>query len=211
MSDQAVVFVHGIWMKGGVLLPLAQRVRPHGYRTHLFSYKSLAKTPAENAAELNTFLQSIQASEIHLIAHSLGGLVLKHLMHSHSPQKIGKVIMLGTPIAGSEVARRFNQHDFTRMLLGRATTSGLLGDAPRWPVKKPLAMIAGNRGIGAGAVLTGGFKGVSDGTVRLEETMSDEISHRYEVPFSHMGMLYAPKVVKAVLSYLEHGDFDHLV
>ena len=110
--------------------------------------------------------------------------------------------MLGTPIAGSEVARRFNQHDFTRMLLGRATCSGLLGDAPQWPENKPLAMIAGNRGVGVGAVLRNGFTGVSDGTVRLEETMSDEISHRYEVPFSHMGMLYAPKVVKAVLSYL---------
>lgn len=192
-------------------MPLAERVKPHGYKTHLFSYKSLAQTPAENAAELNQYIEGIDASEIHLIAHSLGGLVLKHLMHRHSPKRIGKVIMLGTPIAGSEVARRFNQHDFTRMLLGRATQSGLLGDAPSWPKKKPLAMIAGNRGVGAGAVLTGGFTGPSDGTVRIEETMSDEISHRYEVPFSHMGMLYAPKVVKAVLRYLEHGDFDQRV
>ncbi len=206
-----MVFVHGIWMKGGVLMPLAERVKPHGYKTHLFSYKSLAKTPAENASELNEYLKGVEASVIHLIAHSLGGLVLKHLMNNHAPDSIGKVIMLGTPIAGSEVARRFNQNDFTRMLLGQATKSGLLGDAPQWPEKKPLAMIAGNRGIGAGAVLTGGFEGVSDGTVRLEETMSEEISHRHEVPFSHMGMLYAPEVVKAVLSYLEHGDFDHLV
>jgi len=211
MSDKAVVFVHGIWMKGGVLMPLAERVKPHGYVTHLFSYKSLAKTPAENAAELSEYLQGIEASEIHLIAHSLGGLVLKHLMHAYKPEKIGKVIMLGTPIAGSEVARRFNQNDFTRLFLGRATKSGLLGDAPRWQQGKPLAMIAGNRGIGAGAVLTGGFEDASDGTVRLAETISSEITHRHEVPFSHMGMLYAPEVVKAVLSYLEHGDFDHLV
>ncbi len=197
-------------MKGGVLMPLAERVKPHGYQTHLFSYKSLAKSPAENAAELNDYLNRIEASEIHLIAHSLGGLVLKHLMHTHQPERIGKVIMLGTPIAGSEVARRFDKNDFTRLLLGRATQSGLLGDAPSWSTDKPLAMIAGNRGIGAGAVLTGGFDGVSDGTVKLEETMSDEITHRHEVPFSHMGMLYAPKVVKAVLAYLEHGNFDHL-
>lgn len=210
MSDQAVVFVHGIWMKGGVLMPLEQQIKPHGYQTHLFSYKSLAYTPAENAVELNDYIENIQADQVHLVAHSLGGLVLKHLMHTHAPERIGKVIMLGTPIAGSEVAKRFNENELTKLFLGQATHSGLLGDAPDWPAGVPLAMIAGNRGVGAGALLTGGFEGTSDGTVQLEETFSDEITHRIEVPYSHMGMLYAPPVVRAVASYLEHGDFDHL-
>jgi len=209
-SKQAVVFVHGIWMNGLQLRVLERRVKRFGYSTDVFSYRSLVLTPKQNAHQLKRFLASIDADQIHLVAHSLGGLILKHLMHSYADDRIGRVIMLGTPIKGSAVAKEFSRHKLTqKLVLGRSVQRGLLGDAPPWPEDRPLAMIAGSRGFGLGALVNGPFV-QGDGTVALQETRSKEVSHHHTVPISHTGLVFSNEVVEAIVSYIKHGDFTRL-
>lgn len=202
---ESVVLVHGIWMIGLELLPMKRHLERAGFEAHIFRYHSLLLPPAENARRLNAYLQGLDADIIHLVAHSLGGLVLSHLFDQYPDQRPGRVMMLGTPIRGSRVARRLSRHFFTRPLLGRSAERGLLGDAPRWKGQRKLAMIAGERGIGIGQ-LFGGLPRPHDGTVVLDETEDTAINLHIRVPYTHLEMLFRRRVHDLTLDYLK-GEF----
>jgi pimeloyl-ACP methyl ester carboxylesterase len=205
---EAVVFVHGIWMTGLELLVLRRRVAACGYAVCQFHYPSLRRSPRQNAERLHAFLQGLDYEVIHLVAHSLGGIVVLHLFDAFPDQKPGRVVMLGTPVRGSVVAQRLARCALTRPLLGRAIEQGLLGDEPRWDSPRELGMIAGTRGIGIGEVLLlGRLPRPSDGTVSLAATETSGLSDRLEVPHSHFGMLFARDVARAVCNFLKTGRF----
>ena len=203
---EAVVFIHGIWMCGTEMALLRRRVTAAGYTVHQFSYPSLRASPALNAARLDAFLHDIDADLIHLVAHSLGGLVLCHLFHDFPAQRPGRVLMLGTPLRGSVVARGLARWTLTRLLLGRAVEQALLGDGPGWPGARPLGMIAGNRGmLGMGLLVAGRVPRPHDGTVAVVETDTAAVSEHLQVPYSHFGMLFARPVADAVCRFLANG------
>ena len=234
-SNEAVVFIHGFWASPANLFPLSMRVRRAGYKTSLFGYNSIGKSPAQNAKDFARFIERIDARTVHIVAHSLGGIVVKHFMDKHPMASIGRVVMIGTPLKGSEVAQHFIQYDAAKYVLGRSVERGLLGDAPPWPKDRPLGMIAGQQGFGLVTLLkmadsyisekASGRKNLelgraainaaiagdgepNDGLVNLSETMSDEVTHRYELRQGHTGMLLSNETAKAALCYLQHGNFD---
>lgn len=203
---EAVVFVHGIWMTGREMGLLRRRVAACGYVAHVFRYPSITATPADNARRLADFLDSLDADMVHLVAHSLGGLVLCQLFHDFPDQRPGRVVMLGAPLRGSELARRLDRHHWSRWLLGRARAGGLLGDGPGWPRSRPLAMIAGNRGVlGMGLLVLGRIPRPNDGTVAVAETDVAAVTEHLTVPYGHFGMLFARPVADAVCRYLASG------
>lgn len=205
---EAVVLVHGIWMVGLEMLGLKRSLRRQGFACHQFFYRSLVNTPRENARKLHRFLADIDADIVHLVAHSLGGVVVLHLFDCEPVQKPGHVLMLGTPLRASETARRLHARMFTRPLLGRAVHRGLLGNLPAWKGPRPLGMIAGTHALGVGTLLLGGLPGLSDGTITVNETCSPEVDVHLCVPCSHAGMLWSRPVAAAIGRFLRAGDFD---
>jgi pimeloyl-ACP methyl ester carboxylesterase len=205
---EAVVFVHGIWLSGLELAGLRHQVAACGYHTHIFRYPSLRATPADNARRLAAFVDALDADVVHLVAHSLGGLLLCHLFQDFPEQRPGRVVMLGTPLRGSELARKLDQFCWSRWLLGRARGGGLLGDGPGWPRSRPLAMIAGNRGVlGMGLLVLGRIPRPNDGTVAVAETDVPAVTEHLTVPHGHFGMLFSRAVAEAICNYLHHGRF----
>ena len=129
---EAVVLVHGIWMNGTEMFRLRQRLTDVGYECHQFRYPSLKCSPEENAERLYKFVHSIDAPVVHFVCHSLGGLVLLHLFDKHIIEKKGRVVFLGVPVNGSQVARRLSNTIMTRWTMGKSIEHGLLGDRPVW-------------------------------------------------------------------------------
>lgn len=206
---EAVVFIHGIYMVGLEMAWLRHRLRQAGYDCHQFHYHSLLRPPRENAAILQRYLQAIDADRIHLVAHSLGGIVATHLFDSHPVQKPGRVVMLGTPLKGSVVAERMNELPWLRVFLGRALEQGLLGDAPPWHGDRELGMVAGMRGVGLGQLIfLGRMPGLHDGTVAVDETEVPWVTDRLQVPYSHFGMLFHKDVAEAIANFLRMGRFN---
>ncbi len=204
---QAVVLIHGIWMNGWEMLYLRRRLRVCGFECHRYHYQSLVQTPQASAAQLAAFVSAIEADIVHLVAHSMGGIVVLHLFERDPQQRPGRVLMLGTPIKGSAVARRAHRFVVTRPLLGRSFRRGLLGDVPPWKGGRKLGMIAGTRGVGIGALVFGGLPRPNDGTVALSETQSPVIDVHLSVPYSHIGMLFSSRVAAAVCRFLRDGYF----
>jgi len=203
---ETIVLLHGIWMKPVVMQGLAVRLRKAGYITRCFSYPSLIKTPKQNAQLLHQYIQSVPGDTVHFVAHSLGGIVLMHYFHLYKDQRPGRVLLLGSPIGGSERARQFGQLPFLQAALGKSTEQGLLGDVPTWAGDRDLGMIAGSRSMGVGNLL-GRSADVNDGAVFLSETQIPELSDHVTLPVSHAGMLVSAKVALQVIHFIKNGYF----
>ncbi len=98
-----VLLVHGIWNSPLWLLPLARRLRQGGYRPALFGYASVLGGPARAVPQLIARLRATGAQA--LVCHSLGGLIAAQALRSAPDLPVRRVVCLGSPLAGSSVAR----------------------------------------------------------------------------------------------------------
>jgi pimeloyl-ACP methyl ester carboxylesterase len=203
---ETVVLLHGIWMSRQTIWLLAWRLRRCGYRTRLFSYPSLRQTPVRNAGRLVQFVHRCEG-RVHLVGHSLGGLVILHALRTCPELVTGRIVLLGSPVNGSAVARHLHHHPRLRWLLGRASEQGLLGDGPHWGGRQSLGIITGTRRIGIGRLL-GGLSGDNDGTVAVTETALATATDNIMINTTHTGLLFSPEVAQAVCQFLKRGCFD---
>lgn len=185
---------------------LRQRLTEAGYECHQFRYPSLKCAPEENAERLHKFAHSIDAPVVHFVCHSLGGLVLLHMFDKYIVEKKGRVVFLGVPVNGSQVARRLSGNVLTRWALGKSIDHGLLGDRPVWKQWRDLGVISGNIPLGFG-LLVGGPRLPHDGTVSVEETYLGGAVDYIELPVSHFYMLYSEVVAYQVVTFLRAGQF----
>ncbi len=206
-ARELVVLVHGIWMSGLEMTMLSRRLRHSGFITRRFSYPSLKSAPAENADALYQYIKQQRAGRVHLVAHSLGGIVLLHLFERYTDLPPGRLVLMGSPVQGSAVARRLDGSSLTRFLLGRSGERGLLGDVPEWSGERELGVISGCDGFGVGSVV-GGVTGPGDGTVATAETTLPEACDHCLIPTSHMGMVISPAVAMEVSTFLQTGRFS---
>ena len=205
MTREAVVCIHGLWVNGLDMSLLRHRLGEH-YEVYQFTYSSVVSTPAENAARLNDFLQRIESSTVHLVAHSLGGIVVRHLYQAFPRQAPGRVVTLGSPHKGSHSAQQLDAFSFTRLLLGRSTQAGLLGDIPPWQQGAELGSIAGTLRFGMGVVIPG-LEAPNDGTVSVAETRLEGMVDHVCLPLSHFGLLLSSQAFEQIVNFLRHGKF----
>ncbi|MGM0412967.1 MAG: esterase/lipase family protein, partial [Pseudomonadota bacterium] len=174
-----VVLVHGLWMPGRDMALLARRLRRVGYSPEIFCYRTTRAPAPAHGADLARFVANRPEGEVHLVGHSLGGLVIRYALAAGIDRGIerpGRVVTLGTPHRGSSVARALAGHRTTRCLLGRAWEAGLDGDLPPWTGARELGSIAGTRPHGVGQ-LFGPLERPHDGTVAVAETRLPGVPH----------------------------------
>jgi pimeloyl-ACP methyl ester carboxylesterase len=207
-----VVYVHGLWQSGGEALWLRRRLAQDlGAEAVAFSYPSVAANATANAFALAKYLSAVRANTLHLIGHSLGGLVILKLFEQ-SPEvqaalPPGRIVLLGSPLRGSRTARNLARLPFGRRIMGRSIHEEVLvARERRWNRSRELGVIAGDLGFGLGR-LVGTLGGPSDGTVLIEETQLDGAADRVVLRVSHTGMLFSAAVARAAGAFLRTGRF----
>ena len=203
---EAVVLVHGLWRNGWDLWRLHQYLTASSYDCYRFGYPSLCLPPAVNAERLNDFAATIDAPVVHYVCHSLGGIVLLHLFDKHPLQKPGRIVLMGTPVNGSIVARRLAATRFTRWTLGKSIEEGVLTGGPAWFRWRDLGIIAGTLPLGAG-MLVGGLRPPHDGVVTVSEAHLMKATDYITLPVSHTGLLFSRTVAALVVTFLRAGKF----
>jgi pimeloyl-ACP methyl ester carboxylesterase len=204
-----VVLVHGLWYRAWSLRALARQLTRAGFRVHLFSYPTRTRDLADNARDLAGFCRAIDCREPRFVAHSLGGLVLLHMLGRQPDLPTGRMVLLGTPLRGSAVARRSLGMPGGALLLGRAAPVLAAGHAGSLG-GRAVGMLCGTKPLGLGR-LTGGLDGPNDGTVLVEETRHDDLADHLQLPVTHTGMLISPSVARQVAWFLHDGAFRQLV
>ncbi|MCL7751132.1 alpha/beta hydrolase [Guyparkeria hydrothermalis] len=201
-----VVLLHGLWMGRWAMWPLAHRLRRAGFHPVHFGYPSRAR-PADNAERLARWLADQPDPPLHFLAHSLGGLVLAHLFarHPEARSPATRVVLLGSPLAGSGVARRLGETRVGRWLLDGSLVDGLAGDPPDWTAPNTL-MLAGDRPIGPGRLLPGELDIPNDGTVAVAETRVERLAAHRRVPVNHFALLWSGQVAQLAIDHLSVTD-----
>jgi pimeloyl-ACP methyl ester carboxylesterase len=210
VTHTVIVYVHGLWLTGREGGWLRRRLAQDlAAETLAFSYPSVVANATANAQALKEFLAGIRADTLHLVGHSLGGLVILKLFEDAAAAQLpaGRVVLLGSPLRGSRVAEGLGRMPFGRKILGLSVAEELLAPRERqWNRSRDLGVIAGDLGIGLGRLV--GTRGVpSDGTILVEETQLDGAADRVVLRVSHTGMLFSAAVARAAGAFLSTGRF----
>lgn len=199
-----VVLLHGVWMRGLTLVPLARRLRAAGYVPHIFDYASLLRGPAPSVDRLAARLMALGPGPVHLVGHSLGGLVALETLIAYHGLPPGRVVCLGSPLGGSCTARGICRRHLSPVL-GRSATL-LKSGLHELPRGREVGVIAGSKPIGLGR-LFGDFDGLNDGTVAVWETRLPGLADHRVLPVTHTGLVYSRDVAGLVAGFLSLGRF----
>lgn len=161
-----------------------------------------------NAARLASFVRGIDTGTVHLVGHSLGGIVIRALLHDFPDLARGRVVTLGSPHGGSVVGRELARSRGWRLLLGRAVAQLNAGEHARWPMPAcDVATISGTLSFGAARLVYRGLPQPNDGLLTVGETQWSGTRDAVALPVSHTGMLLSARVAEAVVAFLRHGGF----
>lgn len=202
-SSETVVLVHGFLAHRAWLGLLERRLRRQGFRTINWGYPTVFRSVREPAARLrNMLLQLAETpsgghapgmSPLHLVVHSMGGILARAALEPGVPPRLRRMVMLGTPNGGSEVARRLAPY-----------VGGL---SP--PVRE---LSAGTDGIvhslGMPEGLEIGVLAARYDILVSEASTRPPVPHQFvSIPCSHSGLVLRPDAARQVASFLKTGRF----
>jgi pimeloyl-ACP methyl ester carboxylesterase len=207
-APEPVLLVHGLWMNAAALLPLSWMLLRAGYAPARFSYRSVRDPLERQAEQLMQRLLRTNGDRLHLVGHSLGGLVILETLRRNPDPRVRRVVLLGTPCAGNLAGRTFAHNPIGRRMVGES--------APLWEVRPPagvpagvqLGVIAGERPWGLGRLFAT-LPRPNDGVVCAEETRIQGCADWISLRVNHSGMIFSREVARQIDAFLRNGTFDH--
>ncbi len=213
MSTDLVVYLHGIWMPGEEMLLLQRHLQAkHALPGKLFHYPSVRGSLDENAELLADFVRDEEADRLHLVAHSLGGVVALRMLSLNPDLTTGRVVCLGSPLCGSRAANFLHGSDWGNLILGKTITDGVVAEAANeWATdvtaKRDVGIIAGTVPVGLGR-LVAKFDEDNDGTVAVSETQLPGAKDHLRMAVSHSGLVLSTDVADQCAHFIVHGAFQ---
>ncbi|OAF15791.1 alpha/beta fold hydrolase [Bradyrhizobium neotropicale] len=211
--QDGVVLLHGISRTARSFRKMEIAIERAGYATLNVDYASRRKALQELVEDIDPAIELFAGAldgSVHFVCHSMGGLVARAYLARRRPRNLGRVVMLGTPNGGSEIADRLKRFPLYRTFFGPAgqqlgtrrdtTTAALLP-----PVDYPVGIIAGDRSIYpvAGALLPRPH----DGRVSVANTGVDGMADHMVVHASHPWLVRNDAAIAATLAFLQDGRF----
>ena len=201
-----MVVVHGLWMTGAVFALQRLWLARRGYRVATFSYPSIRMGLDEIASRLARFVAGLDVTRPHFVGHSLGGLVVLNMLASDVRTLAGRVVLLGSPVAGSRATEQIKQSSAGKVLLGRALLDWDPERGAAVAARFEVGMIAGTRRLGVGRFFAR-LPLPNDGVVCLDETRMPGLRDHLTMPVSHSAMIVSSRVTRQICNFLELGHF----
>jgi pimeloyl-ACP methyl ester carboxylesterase len=206
---EGVVLLHGIGRTARSFRKMQLAIEDAGFATLNLGYAS-RRHALEALAEqidpaIERFADSIEGP-VHFVCHSMGGLLARVYLARHRPKRMGRVVMLGTPNGGSEIADRLKHLAAYRAVFGPAGQQlGTKRDTMLPPVDYAVGIIAGNRSIYplAGAMLPRPH----DGRVSVERTRLEGMTDHIVVQTTHPWLVGNSVAIGQTIWFLKNGKF----
>jgi alpha-beta hydrolase superfamily lysophospholipase len=210
-ATPGVVLLHGIARTSRSLRKLERALQGEGFATLNLDYASRKKPIEVLAADIHPHIEEFENNSggpIHFVGHSMGGLLARLYIASYRPARLARVVMLGTPNGGSEVADLLKRLALYRAFYGPAGQQLSTDQAPalaRSP-DYPVGVIAGCRSLDpiASAFI---LPRPNDGRVSVERSKLEGMTDHVIVRASHTGLPGHPIVIGQTIAFLRAGHF----
>lgn len=192
-----VALVHGYLANKFMLAPLGWRLGRQGYDTTAWGYWNMRCSLLVHAARFAGELESLDANPaidtLHLVTHSMGGIVGRAALDAYRPRKLGRFVMLAPPNRGSFVA---------------TAMAGSLGR-----LLKPVAELSTSadslvNSLPVPADVEIGVIAAANDALVSEESTHPAVPHEHvTLPTWHTGLLFRRDTAELVADFLASGSF----
>lgn len=202
-----IILLHGLWMRGFALALLHRRMAEAGFEVDRFDYMSVVATQERIVERLHQRMQRHAPAPVHLVGHSLGGLLALKACRDAAGLPPGRIVCLGSPLKGSAAARGFAGFGHGGEALLGHNRELLEHGMERWEGPREVGMIAGRVPIGLGAMLAH-MEGDHDGTVAVAETNLPGLADHCVIETTHTGLLLSVEAARQAAHFLREGRFQ---
>jgi len=209
-NKEIVVLLHGLGRNTTSMWLLASRLEDAGYDVHRVGYSSLDQMPEEILKDISLQINQCcqnHTQNVHFVGHSLGGLMVRAYLQNNKIDRLGSVVLLGTPNQGSEMADHFI-NSCVMDIVG-PTAKALGTDKNSFPKSLkapyyPVGIIAGETSDNINNTI---IPGKDDGLVSIEATKIDGMTDFIIIKTSHSMMRYNSEVADQTIEFIKNGVF----
>lgn len=215
-KPERVVILHGIARTSASMYKVARVFRHAGYKEDNIGYRSTQENLAMIIDDVYNRIRSYSDRDdevMHFVCYSLGCLVTRGIIHQHRPKNLGRVVMLGPPNQGSELADYLQEYAVANWLFGpnlprlgtqnRTVLEKLIGNSADYE----LGIIAGNEALDPiGARI---LPDADDGRVPVEHTKLTGMTEHLVMEANHTTLLTNDAVLQQALHFIQHGQFNY--
>jgi hypothetical protein len=211
--NESIILLHGMGRTRFSMSSLEKYLTNHGYHVINESYPSTQKLIEEisstHVAKAVERCQQKNTTKIHIVTHSLGGIVTRQYLQNASLPDGSRIVMLSPPNQGSSLVDKIRNIPFYKWFTGKAGQQ-LTSDANSLvhklkPIHQEVGIITGNRSLDPWFSWL--IKGEDDGKVSVEEARLEEMKDFLVVPHGHTFIMNSKTVQQQVLHFLQYGCF----
>jgi len=213
-KNETVILLHGILRSDCSMERLERAFQVKGYQTINIDYPSRKFSIEDLTQQVYEQLpkaQLKQSNKIHFVCHSMGCLISRNLIQQYHLKPMGRVVMMGPPNQGSEVADVMKKYlnGIFKWLYGPAGQQLGTDEAGFWrqlkPVNYEVGIIAGDRSINPIAAFV--LPGKDDGEVSIKRAHVPGEKDFIVIHATHTFMIANKNVIKQAVNFIELGYF----
>ncbi|MGH8550736.1 MAG: esterase/lipase family protein [Methylococcales bacterium] len=208
-----VILLHGLGRSRFSMSRIARKLDSAGYTTLNCGYPSTRGTIEKlvDRYVANAVSDCVRrgAVKIHVVTHSLGGILIRAYLQNHALPQGSRIVMLSPPNQGSEVVDHLKKFSCFEWILGPSAAQ--LGTGPA-SLPNRLERIDCEIGVIAGNVSSDPWfsrliPGSHDGKVSVQRAKLDEMTDFLIVPRGHTFIMQSAATIDQILAFLQHGRF----
>jgi triacylglycerol esterase/lipase EstA (alpha/beta hydrolase family) len=209
--QQGAVLLHGILRTKDCMQGLADFLEQNNYKVLNIDYPSSKYNLLSLANLIHPQIRDFatQVTKIHFVGYSMGGLIIRAYLKLYNPVNLARVIMLGTPNKGSEIADFLQDFWIYKKLYGPAGQQLITNQTS---FKDIFGSVNYELGVVAGRspyyfIANRIINEESDGRVSINNTKLDGMKEHIIVNSGHNWLSTNQKIWRLTLSFLNHGSF----
>ncbi|HEY1096726.1 MAG TPA: alpha/beta fold hydrolase [Alphaproteobacteria bacterium] len=212
---ESVILLHGMMRTYRCMRRLEKHLVKHGYRVLNLDYPSSRKSLEDLIDHMHPAIDDFNkdtTGPVHFAGYSMGGLLIRAYLHKYRPLNLGRVVMIGTPNKGSEVAdflqnfwpyKKFYGPAGQQLITNQTGFNHIFG-----PIDFPLGVIAGNRPLDFISSYIIGQP--NDDKVSIESTKIDGMTDHIIIPASHTFIARHNETLSNTLKFFQDGSFSSI-
>ena len=217
-AREPVALLHGLALNAFSMKKIGTGLQDAGYHTCRIDYPSRHYSIDTLVSQF--ILPALSACfpeetrPIRFVTHSMGGILLRQLATLPNAPNIGRVVMICPPNHGSEIVDHLGDWKVFGLWNGPAgrelgTDSNSVPNRLNrlGPPPFEFGVIAANHSVEP--LFSEWIPGVDDGKVSVESTKLPGMRDFVEIEASHTYVLLRGETVKQVVSFMNHGRFNH--